>query len=612
MREARKEAAQGAGNWRGFIRLIMQAEPPKLLLSIALGLSILSTLVSLVIPLFTKNVVDSFSISNLNWMQISGMAIAFVGSAVASGVSVYLLNYAGQKVVAGIRDRLWKKLLVLPVRYYDNHQTGDTISRMTNDTAVIKGLIAEHAAGFITGIISIIGSIIVLLYMDWKMTLIMFSVFPIAFLILFPLGRQMFKISKGMQAETASFTSVLNRVLSEIRLVKAANAEPVEYKEGSEGIQKLFKFGLREGKIQALMAPLVTFVMLMLFVVLFGYGGMRVASGAISAGQLVAFMLYLFQIVMPITQITQFFNQAQKAMGATDTILKVLEDEEENPHAGVVVGNASQSIRFDKVTYGYKDGEAVLKDVSFTMEAGKVTAIVGPSGSGKTTTFSLLERFYAPQVGAITLGADKIDQFSLVSWRSQIGYVSQESPLIAGTIRDNICYGLQREVTLEELKRASQMAYADAFIEELPQQYETEVGERGIKLSGGQRQRIAIARALLRDPKILMLDEATSSLDSKSEVVVQQALQNLMQGRTTLVIAHRLSTVVDADQIIFLDKGVVTGNGTHQELLETHEMYREFATQQLQLQEQLSADAVPVLAEAAGSVKVASLPREIH
>ncbi|KRF02418.1 multidrug ABC transporter permease [Paenibacillus sp. Soil766] len=584
-------------NWRGFIRLMMSANPPKLLLGIALGLSVIATLVSLVIPLFTKNVVDNFNISSLNWWQISGMALAFIASAVASGVATYLLNYSGQRVVAGIRDRLWKKLLVLPVRYYDNHQTGDTISRMTNDTAIIKGLIAEHMAGFITGTISIIGSIVVLLYMDWKMTLIMFSIFPIAFLILFPLGMQMFKISKGMQAETANFTSVLNRVLSEIRLVKAANAEPIEYKEGSTGIQTLFKFGLKEGKIQALMSPLIMFVMLMMFVVLFGYGGTRVASGAISAGQLVAFMLYLFQIVMPITQITQFFTQTQKAMGATDTILQVLDHEEEDPHAGIAVKDASQSLNFENVSFGYKEGESVLKDVSFTMEAGKVTAIVGPSGSGKTTMFSLLERFYSQQEGSISLGNASIGQYSLVSWRSQFGYVSQESPLIAGTIRDNICYGLQHEVTEKALKRASEMAYADGFIEELPQKYDTEVGERGIKLSGGQRQRIAIARALLRDPKILMLDEATSSLDSKSEVVVQQALQNLMQGRTTLVIAHRLSTVVDADQIVFLDKGVVTGRGTHQELIESHEMYREFATQQLQIQEQLIAEHSPLTSE---------------
>ncbi|MGG1551108.1 ABC transporter ATP-binding protein [Paenibacillus ferrarius] len=580
-------------DWRGFFRLLMGAKPPKLLLAIALSLSVISTLVGLVIPMFTKNVVDSFSLSSLNWMQIAGMALAFVGSAVAAGVSTYLLNYAGQKVVAGIRDRLWKKLLVLPVRYYDNNQTGDTISRMTNDTGIIKGLIAEHMAGFVTGLISIIGSIVVLLYMDWKMTLIMFSIFPIAFLILFPLGMQMYKVSKGLQAETAGFTSILSRVLSEIRLVKAAGAEPVEYREGSEGIQKLFKFGLKEGRIQALMSPLITFVMLMLFVVLFGYGGARVASGAISAGQLVAFMLYLFQIVMPITQLTQFFTQMQKAMGATETILNVLDHEEEDPHAGLPVTNAAQPLHFEHVTYGYKDEEAVLKDVNFTMDAGKVTAIVGPSGSGKTTMFSLLERFYTGQKGTIRLGANKIDDFSLVSWRSQIGYVSQESPLIVGTIRDNICYGLQREVTQEQLERAAEMAYADIFINELPEKYDTEVGERGIKLSGGQRQRIAIARALLRDPKILMLDEATSSLDSKSEVVVQQALQNLMQGRTTLVIAHRLSTVVDADQIVFLDKGVVTGIGTHQELLESHEMYREFATQQLQIQEQLIAEHSP-------------------
>ncbi|MFC5450535.1 ABC transporter ATP-binding protein [Paenibacillus aestuarii] len=592
-------AKEGKTNWKAFLQLLMQANPPKLILGIALGLSVISTLVSLVIPLFTKNAVDSFSVSSISWAQISGMAIAFFGMAIGSGVSIYLLNYAGQRVVAGIRDRLWKKLLVLPVSYYDNNETGDTISRMTNDTAVIKGLITEHMSGFITGIISIIGSIVVLLYMDWRMTLIMFSVFPLAFLILFPLGRQMFLVSKGLQTETAGFTAILNRVLSEIRLVKAANAEPGEYAEGSKGIGKLFQFGLKEGRIQAMMSPLVSFVMLMLFVVLFGYGGMRVSSGAITAGQLVAFMLYLFQIVMPITQITQFFTQMQKAMGATDTILKVLDHVEEKPHEGDSVKDASQSLHLEQVAFSYKEGEPVLKNVSFTMEAGKVTAIVGPSGSGKTTMFSLLERFYTPQSGSIKLGSDSIEKFSLVSWRSQIGYVSQESPLIAGTIRDNICYGMEREVSLEELKQAARMAYADAFIEELPNQYETEVGERGIKLSGGQRQRIAIARALLRNPKILMLDEATSSLDSKSEVVVQQALQNLMQGRTTLVIAHRLSTVVDADQIVFLDKGKVTGMGTHQELLASHEMYREFAAQQLQLQDQQAAAVIPQLAEMA-------------
>ncbi|MCZ8514464.1 ABC transporter ATP-binding protein [Paenibacillus filicis] len=578
-----KNSAASNGNWRSLIQLVRQTRPPKAALSIALGLSLISTLVGLLIPLFTKNAVDSFSVSSLSPGQIAAMAGAFLAQAAAGGVSVYLLNYIGHHVVAGIRERLWHKLLVLPVPYYDRHRTGDTISRMTNDTSVIKGLITEHTTGFITGIISIVGSIAVLLYMDWRMTLIMFSVFPLAFLILFPLARRMYTFSKDTQQETAKFTSVLNRVLSEIRLVKAAGAESVELERGDTAIRSLFRFGLREGTVQAMMAPLISFVLLMLLVVLFGYGGMRVASGAISAGQLVAFMLYLFQIVLPLTQISTFFTQLQKTMGATDMIVKVLEDEEENPEAGDRVTDAGQSLRVERVTFGYKPDEPILKDVSFTMETGKVTAIVGPSGSGKTTLFSLLERFYTPLAGEIRLGDTSIGRYSLASWRNQIGYVSQESPLIAGTIRDNICYGMQREVSAEELAQAARMAYADTFIEELPEKYETEVGERGIKLSGGQRQRIAIARALLRNPKILMLDEATSSLDSRSEAVVQQALGNLMQGRTTLVIAHRLSTVVDADRIVFLEKGVVTGTGTHEQLLAMHEMYRQFAAQQLKL-----------------------------
>ncbi|MNN20571.1 Multidrug resistance ABC transporter ATP-binding/permease protein BmrA [compost metagenome] len=219
------------------------------------------------------------------------------------------------------------------------------------------------------------------------------------------------------------------------------------------------------------------------------------------------------------------------------------------------------------------------------MEPGTVTAVVGPSGSGKTTLFSLMERFYAPQGGRIALGEESIENFSIRSWRENIGYVSQDSPMIAGTIRDNLCYGAKQVVSEEELHKAAEMAYADRFIDELPNGFDTDVGERGVKLSGGQRQRLAIARALLRDPQILMLDEATSSLDSHSETVVQEALNNLMQGRTTMVIAHRLSTVVGADQIVFVEKGKVTGIGSHDELLQSHEMYRDFATQQLQIAE---------------------------
>jgi ATP-binding cassette subfamily B protein AbcA/BmrA len=325
--------------------------------------------------------------------------------------------------------------------------------------------------------------------------------------------------------------------------------------------------------------------MMGMLVLIIAYGGMRVSAGELSAGDLVAFILYLIQIVFPINQISQFFTQMQKAIGATERIVATLHADEEPLHKGHALADARQPIVVDDVTFAYGDHEEVLQNIDFTLQPGTVTAIVGPSGGGKTTLFSLLERFYQPKQGNVRIGQEDIFSLSLHSWRSKIGYVSQESPIIAGTIRDNLIYGTDRTVTDEEIKQASKMAYADVFIEELADRYETEVGERGIKLSGGQRQRIAIARAILRDPQILMLDEATSSLDSKSEIVVQQALDNLMVGRTTLVIAHRLSTVVDADQILFVEKGTITGRGTHDELLHSHALYREFANQQLRLEQ---------------------------
>ncbi|MDH6351395.1 ABC transporter ATP-binding protein [Brevibacillus sp. FSL K6-0770] len=589
MKEQTTNQRPGLGNWRPFYQLIKATKPSKMKLGIALFMSIATTVVSLVIPMFTKDLVDSFTLSTISQGQIALLMIAFVAQAIASGLSIYLLNHVGQSIVAALRERLWKKLLVLPVAYYDNHRTGETISRMTNDTGVVKGLISEHLANFFTGIIAIIGSVATLLYLDWQMTLTMLIAVPLSIAILVPLGRQMYKISKGLQDETASFTTVMNQVLSEVRLVKAQNAEPHEYAAGSRGIGNLFRYGLKEGRVQAMIGPLISFVLMVLLVVIMGYGGMRVATGALSAGELVAFILYLVQIIMPLGQFTQFFTQLQKAMGATERIIATLEEPEEDHETGRTLENAALPIQLDKVGFAYENGERILDQVSFTIPAGKVTAIVGPSGSGKTTLFALLERFYQPAEGEIRLGHDPIDTFSLASWRSKIGYVSQESPLIAGTIRENICYGISRPISEAELKQAAAMAYADQFIDELPDGYDTQVGERGVKLSGGQRQRIGIARALLRDPQILMLDEATSSLDSKSEIIVQQALQNLMKGRTTLVIAHRLSTVVDADQIIFLEKGKITGMGTHEQLFESHDMYKELASQQLLMKEKVQA-----------------------
>ncbi|WIW29840.1 multidrug resistance ABC transporter ATP-binding protein/permease BmrA [Bacillus inaquosorum] len=574
-----------------FFSLVKQTNPSYGKLAFALILSIVTTLVSLLIPLLTKQLVDGFSMSALSGTQIGLIALVFLVQAGLSAYATYALNYNGQKIISGLRDLLWKKLIKLPVSYFDTNASGETVSRVTNDTMVVKELITTHISGFITGIISVIGSLSILFIMNWKLTLLVLVVVPLAALILMPIGRKMFSISRETQDETARFTGLLNQILPEIRLVKASNAEDVEYGRGKMGISSLFKLGVREAKVQSLVSPLISLVLMAALVAVIGYGGMQVSSGELTAGALVAFILYLFQIIMPMGQITTFFTQLQKSIGATERMIEILAEEEEDTVTGKQIDNAHLPIQLDHVSFGYKPDQLILKEISAVIEAGKVTAIVGPSGGGKTTLFKLLERFYTPTSGIIRLGDEPIDIYSLESWREHIGYVSQESPLMSGTIRENICYGLERDVTDAEIEKAAEMAYALNFIKELPNQLDTEVGERGIMLSGGQRQRIAIARALLRDPSILMLDEATSSLDSQSEKSVQQALEVLMEGRTTIVIAHRLSTVVDADQLLFVEKGEITGRGTHHELMASHDLYREFAEQQLKMNADLENKA---------------------
>ncbi|QFY86340.1 ABC transporter ATP-binding protein [Bacillus subtilis] len=574
-----------------FFALVRRTSPSYGKLAFALALSVVTTLVSLLIPLLTKQLVDGFSMSNLSGTQIGLIALVFFVQAGLSAYATYALNYNGQKIISGLRDLLWKKLIKLPVSYFDTNASGETVSRVTNDTMVVKELITTHISGFITGIISVIGSLTILFIMNWKLTLLVLVVVPLAALILVPIGRKMFSISRETQDETARFTGLLNQILPEIRLVKASNAEDVEYGRGKTGISSLFKLGVREAKVQSLVGPLISLVLMAALVAVIGYGGMQVSSGELTAGALVAFILYLFQIIMPMGQITTFFTQLQKSIGATERMIEILAEEEEDTVTGKQIENAHLPIQLDCVSFGYKPDQLILKEVSAVIEAGKVTAIVGPSGGGKTTLFKLLERFYTPTAGAIRLGDEPIDTYSLESWREHIGYVSQESPLMSGTIRENICYGLERDVTDAEIEKAAEMAYALNFIKELPNQFDTEVGERGIMLSGGQRQRIAIARALLRNPSILMLDEATSSLDSQSEKSVQQALEVLMEGRTTIVIAHRLSTVVDADQLLFVEKGEITGRGTHHELMASHGLYRDFAEQQLKMNADLENKA---------------------
>lgn len=541
------------------------------LIAFVLFLGLLDAAVGLAIPLLTMDLINDFTVTGFAWQTLTIVIGALLLQAVFGGLTYFFMRMLGERTVANLRKLLWNHILKLHIPFFDENETGETMSRITQDTSVVKELVTQHLISFLTGIFSIIGAVIILLWIDWKMTVIMLVSVPIAILCMLPLGARMNKIAKQTQDELASFSGQLGRILSNIRLIKATQAEDKEAGTGSERIESLYRFGLKEAKVLALLSPIMTLVMMVVLIVIFGYGGAQIAAGVISAGELVAILFYLVQIIIPFTQMATFFTALQKALGATERIQAILKEPKEE-RDGVSIPNDLQPIIFNDVKFGYHEGKVVLDGMNFTIPPGKVTAFVSQSGGGKTTMFSLIERFYNVSNGEILYGEHKINDFDLFEWRSLIGYVSQEAPLLNGSIRENLLYG-NPEASEDELWNALEAANAKEFVQALSDGIETEVGEGGIKLSGGQKQRIAIARAILRNPQILLLDEATSNLDNESEREVQEALMNLMQGRTTIVIAHRLSTITTADQILCFENGRLTGKGTHEELLKKHEYY---------------------------------------
>ncbi|MDT3994803.1 ABC transporter ATP-binding protein, partial [Mammaliicoccus fleurettii] len=336
----------------------------------------------------------------------------------------------------------------------------------------------------------------------------------------------------------------------------------------------------KEAKIRAIISPLSGIIMTVTVAIILGFGGIRVSSGAITAGTLVAMIFYVIQLSAPILSFSMFITDYKKAVGASERIYEIYQEKVEK--IGIDSNRPvadHQDITFKNVSFGYEDN-LVIKDLSLSIHSGEVTAFVGPSGSGKSTLFSLIERLYPLEHGEILYGNESIQDISLKYWRQKIGYVMQSNAMMSGTIRDNLTYGINEAVSDETLIHYTKMARCYNFIMEFPQGFETEIGERGTKLSGGQRQRIDIARSFIKNPDILLLDEATANLDSESEYYIQQALNELMKDRTTIVIAHRLATIKKANQIIFLDKGEITGAGTHSELITTHDKYRHFVNTQ--------------------------------
>ena len=560
--------------------LLKKVDWPKKLVFTAMTLSILGSLSGLLVPLFTGKLVDTFNAESLDLRMVWLFIGVFLVNAVLSGIGTYLLSKIGEKTIYSIREKLWKHLINLKMSFFDKNESGQLMSRITDDTNVINLFISEKAPSVLPSLLTLIGSIVMLFILDWQMTLMTFLILPIFIGIMVPLGRKMGKISRDTQTEISRFSGILGRVLTEMKLVKVTTSEEKELEKTKGTLLGIYDLGLREAKIRAIISPLSGVIMTLTVAVILGFGGIRVSSGAITAGTLVAMIFYVVQLSAPILNFSMFLTDYKKAVGASERIYEIYQEEAEkrgDDHNQPITNR--QDITFENVSFGY-EAHSVIKDLSLSILSGEVTAFVGPSGSGKSTLFSLIERLYPIDHGQILYGNQPIDDISLKYWRQKIGYVMQSNAMMSGTIRDNLTYGVYSEVEEETLVHYTKMARCYDFIMAFPQGFDTEIGERGTKLSGGQRQRIDIARSFIKNPDILLLDEATANLDSESEFYIQQALNELMKDRTTIVIAHRLATIKKANQIVFLDKGQITGVGTHQELLASHEKYRHFVNTQ--------------------------------
>ena len=540
-------------DFRSFMKLISTIHPHYWQLGLGLLLGLVATAGQLIVPTIAKSLINALGHA-VNMNLVIGVVGLFIGSALISAGSGAVLGFFGEDVVAKLRNKLWAKLLVLPVSYFDTTKSGEITSRLVNDSTQVKDLLANSVPRMVTALMQLIGALILMLMMDWKMTAIMFAVVPLVILIFLPVATQSRKIAFSRQENLAAFSGEAGDVLGAVRL--------------------------KEAVYDAVAQPVMTTLMMGMIVGVLAYGASRVASGSMNMGTLFAFLMYLTQLIGPFSTLGQFFAETAKASGSTARIDELLQQPEESRTGRPLKDASGQALTMSHVSFSYDQETPVLKDVTVTAAPNQVIAFAGPSGGGKSTIISLLERFYSPDSGHILIGDQDIANLNVEDWREQIGLVGQDATIMAGTIRYNLTYGATRNYTDEELWHVLDMAYAKTFVEAMPQGLDTEVGERGVKVSGGQRQRLAIARAFLRDPKILMLDEATASLDAKSEMMVQKALAKLMHGRTTIVIAHRLSTIMNANRIYFIENGTVSGSGTHEDLIKSHPIYREYVKDQ--------------------------------
>jgi len=561
-----------------FVRLLGFLRPYKLSTAISVVLAIGSQATTLVGVYLTGSVADALTKSDRHRVPWLVAAILGLGAARAAMM-------AGRRLIAGkqaldveldMRTSVYAKLVRLSFGFYDRHQTGQLMSRATVDLQGVRFFLGYGLIFFFQHVFTVLGVGLVIFFIEWKLALISLAIAPFLIAVAYRYSHVAHPLLRDIQQKMADVATVAEENIVGVHVVKSFAQEAAEQAKFERRSEEVFVLSVKANRQRAFYVPMLSFLPLLSQAAILLLGGRMVAHGTLSVGSFVRFNLYLAMLVMPLRALGMWIGQAQRATASGERIFQVIDEPEEigdEPGAGELPAGPGR-VTFDHVTFGYDPERPVLRDVDLELEAGKVVALIGHTGSGKTSLASLVPRFYDVQEGSVSIDGADVRTVTLASLRREIGVIAQDPFLFSATVRENIAFG-RPEATDEEIERAARLAQAHEFVEALPEGYDTVIGERGITLSGGQRQRIAIARALVVDPRILILDDATASVDASTEAKIREGLREAMHGRTTIIIAHRLSTIALAEEVIVLDDGEVVARGTHDDLVDTNDVYRE-------------------------------------